>query len=361
MQLLTPRFVFCFPEIVLYAALHVAAEYHRVDACVALLRGGAEVSLTNSKGMTCLDVAASSGHTGKLLQVLTTAEKTNDRRHMCSTALYHAACANKPHTILDLVALGADVEHCKSGQVPSLHAAVMRGADSAAKALLLVGANVEARFRGNTPLHLACTHTLPTMVDLLLHWGADEDAMDFEGGFPSDIINVRALYTEEDPLAEDQLLENRRILSLLETARADRIWRRRGWLVLCRARWLARIAEGEKLSSAPLKLIADCTTGAKKRRGKPPGPALVKSRDVSLDKGKAHRRNKGEGRRLPEATAAAAAVMLRLGECSVLSDGGSGQLAGVARLDGRTGFVAIVEQLLLLREDPLFRKVVTFL
>lgn len=149
---------------------------------------------------------------------------------------------------------------------------------------------------------------------------------------------------------------------MLETAPADRIWRRRGWLVLCRARWLARIAEGEKLSSAPLKLIADCTTGAKKRRGKPPGPALVvKSRDVSLDKGKAHRRNKGEGRRLPEATAAAAAVMLRLGECSVLSDGGSGQLAGVARLDGRTGFVAIVEQLLLLREDPLFRKVVTFL
>ena len=52
---------------------------------------------------------------------------------------------------------------------------------------------------------------------------------------------------------------------------------------------------------------------------------------------------------------------MKLGPCGFLSYGGAGQAAQLARQDGITSFVAVVEQLLLLREDPIFREVVTFL
>lgn len=348
------------------SALHAAAQYRGVEACLALLRGGAAVSWGHRNRMTCLDVAASSGHAGRLLQVLTAAEATDDRKLMCSIALHYAANANKADTIRDLVALGADVEYRKVDEIPNLHAAVVKGAERAAEALLRAGADVEALFGGCTPLHYACMFSAPSMVQLLLYWGADENALDSEFNSPCLVVGASTPTPDEvlrpEEFASNKLKEDR-IRYMLWEAPADRNWRRRSWIVLCRARWLAKIAEREKhSSSAPLDVVLDCATGSKKRRVAMHGSASVgKTRVFSLDKGKARGRNEVGGKRLPQATTAAAPAVLRLGPCSALSDGGAGQAAGVARPDARTGFVVGVEQLLLLQEGAVFREVVSFL
>ncbi|CAM9171577.1 unnamed protein product [Laminaria digitata] len=201
------------------------------------------------------------------------------------------------------------------------------------------------------------------MVQVLMHWGADEKATDSSGSTARELIGTSTVRPDEELLPEEfastTLLEDG-IRNMLEAAPADRSWRRRGWLVLCRARWLTRIAEEEKRSSAPLASVPDYATGTKKRRGTMPGSALVvKPRHFSLDKGEAPGRKEGEGRGLPETTELAA--VLRLGTFGVSSSGGAGQAAGIAKLAGRTLFVAAVEHLLLLQEDPIFREVVTFL
>lgn len=53
--------------------------------------------------------------------------------------------------------------------------------------------------------------------------------------------------------------------------------------------------------------------------------------------------------------------MLRLGACAVVTDGGGGLAAGVARLDLRTRLGAVVEKSLDWRDASIFREVVTFL
>ena len=70
------------------------------------------------------------------------------------------------------------------------------------------------------------------MVDLLLRLGADETITGEEGKTPADVIGEWFdEYEDGDPLVE----EIKRVRRLLANAPADRAWRRRGYLVLCRA------------------------------------------------------------------------------------------------------------------------------
>ena len=119
-----------------YAELHVAPKDQQVEACVALLRGGATLDLDSFDGMSCLDVAGPKGTTEQLLQILTMAEETNVRRRRCSVALHHAVEADQPNTIRDLVALGADAEYRRQDDSTNLHFAASLGAVRAAEALL---------------------------------------------------------------------------------------------------------------------------------------------------------------------------------------------------------------------------------
>ena len=67
------------------------------------------------------------------------------------------------------------------------------------------------------------------MVDALLRAGADETIVDSHGFKASDLVGLEV--AEEERLAEDF----ERVSELLANAPADRAWRRRGYLVLCRA------------------------------------------------------------------------------------------------------------------------------
>lgn len=89
---------------------------------------------------------------------------------------------------------------------------------------------------------------------------------------------------------------------------------------------------------------------------------LVKTSDLSLGKGRANRRSKGEGRHMLEATSPPVEV-LRLGPCDVSGNGGAVQADGIARLNGKARFVAAVDGVLLLPGDSIFfcREIVTFL
>lgn len=325
----------------------------------------------SSQGLSCLDIAAWNGHTGRLLQILTAAEPTNDRKRRCGLALYYAAKANKPNTIRDLVSLGANVDQRRSGGLTSLHHTAGRGASEATEALLQAGADIEGRnYQGHTPLHRACIFSKSRTVSLLLRWGAKESATTFDNASASDLVGTAENVPPDE--MDNKQVEDAVILYMLERAPADRLWRRRSWLVLCRARWLARISE--KQSSRPPAPpppppppLPKACPAPHPPDGPNKKPRATGSGNAALSRGRNEGascyagggvapRCEGHGRRLKETER----TVLRLGRESVLSDGGGGAGRG-GRGGGGTGFVGAVERLLLLREEGVFREVVTFL
>lgn len=123
-----------------------------------------------------------------------------------------------------------------------LHKAARIGAQNAVRALIQAGASIEARasITGRTPLHEACSYMRPETVDLLLRMGADENARDNDGRNPVDVTGQWLADGESAP-------EQEQIRVMMERAPADRIWRRRRWLVLLRWRLpLIDVAEEEQ-------------------------------------------------------------------------------------------------------------------
>lgn len=138
-----------------------------------------------------------------------------------------------------------------------LHVAALARRLENITALLDNGSSINEKGNdGWTPLHLVCkTSTTEEksakIADLLLRWGADETATDNDGRTPQDLIDG----------GKD---EDRRLRQVLANAPADRSWRRRGVVVMCRIH-------------ADKKLSKDSTRRAEKvlRQGKEsrPGPA----------------------------------------------------------------------------------------
>ncbi|CAM9259540.1 unnamed protein product [Ectocarpus sp. 6 AP-2014] len=86
---------------------------------------------------------------------------------------------------------------------------------------------------GFMPLHLAAHEQTPgvmEVVDLLLRWGASETAVNKHGNTPAEVFQMLAIHRP------DATEERAGALVLLARAPADRAWRRRGWVVMLRAR-----------------------------------------------------------------------------------------------------------------------------
>ncbi|CAM9752435.1 unnamed protein product, partial [Hapterophycus canaliculatus] len=97
-------------------------------------------------------------------------------------------------------------------------------------ALLDAGANIHADCDlERTPLHAACLKGHPDAADLLLRRGADELFADEIGVLAIEVIPdiVKAPAKDHPRLA--------RLFKILNNAPQDRVWRRRGFLVMCRA------------------------------------------------------------------------------------------------------------------------------
>eukprot|EP00903_Cladosiphon_okamuranus_P017409 g16033.t1 len=108
------------------------------------------------------------------------------------------------------------------------------------------------------------------VVDSLLRAGADETVVDCEGCTAADVIGTH-VQEEEESLTE----EFERVRQLLANAPADRVWRRRGYLVLCRAH-LSRVQKqlGRVHSDAH-----GASTGRRTRRR----AGLVRAEGVTVD------------------------------------------------------------------------------
>ena len=157
------------------------------------------------------------------------------------TALHRAARSSTPGVIDALVRAGADLEARSAGVsftgkyhklqfrgFTPLHVAAKYHNLETMAALLHEGANIHARDnKGLTPLHVVCKVSVEEpywarkSADLLVRRGANETTTDNDGHMPADLI-------EKSPSAG-------RLRRLLANAPADRTWRRRGMLVICRA------------------------------------------------------------------------------------------------------------------------------
>ncbi len=115
------------------------------------------------------------------------------------------------------------------------------GSDGTLLALLEGGASIEARCAaGETPLHKACKALRVSAVQQLLRFGANEATVDAEGRTPAALAS--AIFRSQCPGMFRDMLQI--ILGLLAAAPADKAWRRRGWLLMLRNR--SRLREGEE-------------------------------------------------------------------------------------------------------------------
>eukprot|EP00903_Cladosiphon_okamuranus_P009132 g8725.t1 len=142
--------------------------------------------------------------------------------------------SNKKEAIDMLVEAGANIEaRDRFGNTP-LHCASHTLTQEAVLCLLKHGATVNALDKYlQTPLMIAAanggTRGAAETVDALLRAAADETIANHEGRKASNIIGV---FVDEDRRLADDVECVRRLLA---NAPADRAWRRRGYLVLCRA------------------------------------------------------------------------------------------------------------------------------
>lgn len=247
--------------------LHVAAEAGDAEIMRSLLRRGADKDELDGLGFTATYSAAQFGHVAGVQALLTAGADINlgcgDNLflpvHVASqlgnvdvlralldhgsgvyaatavdgcTALHFSANHNRPIAIKVLVEAGANIQAPDDTGATPLHHA--NSSPDAALALVKHGADTNAATHmGRTPLHYAACkggrQGTAQVVDVLLRWGADEKAEDDNGRTPADVIGFWA--EEQDRLTEDM----ERVSKLFVNAPADRAWRRRGYLTMCRA------------------------------------------------------------------------------------------------------------------------------
>ena len=105
------------------------------------------------------------------------------------------------------------------------------------RVLLQNRAKIDVRINdGDTPLHQACfgrRKGLRAVVDLLLRWGADETALNSDGGSAEEMFGMDKDEDDDiDNTAKQDEIDRTRLL--LSRAPADRAWRRRGSLIMLR-------------------------------------------------------------------------------------------------------------------------------
>ncbi|CAM9955978.1 unnamed protein product [Ectocarpus sp. 6 AP-2014] len=242
----------------------------RLTVAEALLTAGADPNVRFGNSKICsplfLAVVRSLATMRALLQHGANVNSPDD---LGFTALHWAAYFDASAEIDVLVEAGADLEASSSnvrlndkicGSTPlvgitPLHVAAYYHNRGAMAALLRNGAIVGAESdNGLTPLHIVCKTSLAfgsvEAADLLLRWDADETTTDHDGRTPKALVSGRSSLS-------------RRVRRKLANAPADRSWRSRGMLVMCRAfpQKMARTGRGGRGGRARAR------TGAGRGRG----------------------------------------------------------------------------------------------
>lgn len=283
----------------------------------------------------CLHRATMARDAGLMRELLAAGVDRNAVDLWDCTALHRAAEQERSaeHVQL-LLAAGLNVRARDMEGYSPLHFAAARGAETAVVDLLAAGSCLSDRGNnGDSPLHSAVRFlSLPT-VRILLDSDADEAAKNNDGQTPRDVTGVhpdgRPLENQPGPVVP------RKIVALLDAAVLRRKWKRRGWLVILRAR---------AQRQAALELVEAARTGC---------VVIVRKEDERAAAGGGDaeagpcRRGAGDG-----------------GEPKGCGGGGDGDGCGggVAVPErNQSEFYELVGQTTLLTEEGVFQKVVQFL
>ena len=241
--------------------LHLASERGCPDAAEALLRHGAEVNSRDKQSRTSLHLAAERGHLAVVRALLAAGADVLPRHgdRDCS-AMDEAVCKGYVEVVEAIILAGADPDAGDCTRYRALHRAAYENQAASVKALLDRGVEIDPRdddastpvhfaaqqgsinallvllehgadpnaVDGNqdSPLHLAGLYLddpdrLFEVVEALLRWGANENALNTERKRPIDLVMVPSVVT---------------LLQRAPSKRRDGRWQRRGLLVLCRSR-----------------------------------------------------------------------------------------------------------------------------
>lgn len=288
-------------------ALHLAVFRGHEGVVDVLVAAGAKIDTHDNEGETPLHTAAGSGNLNMVRALLRACPpgviNGNGGVHLLLSPLHRAALGGHSDVMRELLAHGASAATLSCGGRSILHACAMSGSGEAVRVLLekeagleatddegctathiaaghrlgsvatldaflLAGANMEATTNnGETPLHRACQALRVDSVKLLLQFGADEDARDGDGRTPAAVAS-KLLQTQEPGVYRNRLDE---ILNMLAKAPADRVWRRRGWLVMMRVQHQRR----ESCFAAIASASAAPPDGRRKQRRHAPKGVLV--------------------------------------------------------------------------------------
>lgn len=211
-----------------------------LKAAKALLAAGAVVKTRGNDGCSALDWAATNGHADIVKAFLRYGAKANGCDVVDGRTALHRAAASTADTedaIKALIDGGADINAYNEKGYTPLTDATRRFDCKSMLALLRNGADPNALgFHRNPALHEACMRRfagLERVVDLLLRWGADDTAYSDDGLWPEEILDSgQAVYFG---CSAEEIARTHRLLACAEL---DRIWRRRGWLIILRSREL---------------------------------------------------------------------------------------------------------------------------
>lgn len=208
--------------------LVLAADTGSVAVVTALLAAGADPHLPVNGDKSPLHLAARRGHVAIAKTMLELGVDVNVVDMDGATPLHLA----KEKNVVDvLVKAGATIEARDLGGATPLTYLSRRFFPEAARALIDHGADVNAQdCFGQTPLHkvakVAQTGSAAEDADFLLKSGADETIVDSGSKTALDVIGTKKFGAVDDQECD-------RIRDLLANAPADKVWRRRGLLLLC--------------------------------------------------------------------------------------------------------------------------------
>ncbi|CBJ29888.1 similar to ankyrin 2,3/unc44 [Ectocarpus siliculosus] len=218
------------------APLHLALQHGHAELAQVLLLGGADADKQLRNGNFPIHLAARRGEDGVLRSLLHKGAKVDRRCSAGNTPLCHALDAGHISTVNVSLGWGClwlepTSKTCIAGRPPLCVSTFSISYFAAMLALLKLGADLHAKcpHNGMTALHTACHVVNPDAADLLLRWGADETAVDWNGATTSAVI------PRIDEAPEENGPAILRLTKLLKFADQDRTWRRRGLLVMCRA------------------------------------------------------------------------------------------------------------------------------
>eukprot|EP00903_Cladosiphon_okamuranus_P005628 g5595.t1 len=225
-------------------ALHLATTEGLVAVMEALMAAGALVDLGDERnGQSALVIATEQGNADAVEAIIKHGADVNAADQIGGTALHTAAVYNRPRIIDMLIDAGASTEPegALHGHAP-LHCATRYNNLDCVITLVKRGANINKQASLlATPLHFAAgiagEHGVAEVVEYLLRHGADETITTIDGETVADIVGY---FVEEEnslPGEVDRVREVERVRELLENAPTDRAWRRRGFLVMCRAHY----------------------------------------------------------------------------------------------------------------------------